>query len=68
LIVRRPGATGDLAEIESFCLAQLARYKVPRQYVWVDSLPRNAMGKVQHFRLKQLLHAAGKAASDAEQD
>ena len=33
-----------------FCLAQLARYKVPREYVFVDSLPRNAMGKVQHFR------------------
>jgi len=66
LMVRRPGATGDLAEIESFCLAQLARYKVPRQYVWVDSLPRNAMGKVQHFRLKQLLRAAAGQA-DAEQ-
>src|SRR5499426_95527 len=65
-MVRRPGASGDLAEIEGFCLARLARYKVPRQYVWVDSLPRNAMGKVQHFRLKQLLRAAAGQA-DAEQ-
>ena len=40
-------------EIESFCLAQLARFKVPRRYVFLDSLPRNALGKVQHFRLKQ---------------
>jgi fatty-acyl-CoA synthase len=62
-IVRRPGATGDLAEIENFCLAHLARYKVPRQYVWVDSLPRNAMGKVQHFRLKQRIEQAAAAAS-----
>src|SRR5262245_49436706 len=54
-IVPRPGAKPDAAEIERFCLAQLARYKVPREYVFVDSLPRNAMGKVQHFRLKELI-------------
>ena len=47
--------TADPGEIERFCLAQLARYKVPREYVFVDSLPRNAMGKVQHFRLKELI-------------
>ena len=38
-----------------FCLERLARYKVPREFVFVDSLPRNAMGKVQHFRLKELV-------------
>ena len=70
-IVPRPGSVGDLAEIENFCLTQLARYKVPREYVWVDSLPRNAMGKVQHFRLKELMaHSAGvpvASVSSAEQ-
>jgi fatty-acyl-CoA synthase len=57
-LVRRPGKCGEAAEIESFCRAQLARYKVPREFVWVESLPRNAMGKVQHFRLKAQLAAA----------
>jgi fatty-acyl-CoA synthase len=52
-IVRRPGAEADPAEIEQFCLKELARYKVPRRYVFLDDLPRNALGKVQHFRLKQ---------------
>jgi fatty-acyl-CoA synthase len=52
-IVRRPGAAAEPREIERFCLAQLARYKVPRRYVFLDNLPRNALGKVQHFRLKQ---------------
>ena len=33
--------------------AQLARFKVPREIVFVDDLPRNALGKVQHFRLKE---------------
>jgi fatty-acyl-CoA synthase len=34
--------------------AQLARFKVPREFVFVDDLPRTALGKVQHFRLKQM--------------
>jgi fatty-acyl-CoA synthase len=54
-VVPRPGVAPDPAEIEGFCLAQLARYKVPREYVFLDGLPRNAMGKVQHFRLKELI-------------
>jgi fatty-acyl-CoA synthase len=32
---------------------ELARFKVPRAFVFVDSLPRNALGKVQHFRLRE---------------
>ena len=52
-IVRRAGVEADPAEIERFCLKELARYKVPRRYVFLDELPRNALGKVQHFRLKQ---------------
>ncbi len=51
-IVPRPGGTADASDIERYCLTQLARYKVPREYVVVESLPRNAMGKVQHFRLR----------------
>ncbi len=62
----RRDAAPDPAEIERFCLAQLARYKVPREYVFVDSLPRNAMGKVQHFRLKELIaDGTVKASADA---
>ena len=52
-IVRRAGAVAEPGEIERFCLAELARYKVPRAYVFVESLPRNAMGKVQHFVLRE---------------
>jgi fatty-acyl-CoA synthase len=54
-IIARQGFTPDPAEIERFCLAELARYKVPREYVLVSELPRNALGKVQHFRLKELI-------------
>jgi fatty-acyl-CoA synthase len=52
-IVRREGAVAEPEEIERFCLGELARYKVPRVYEFVTSLPRNAMGKVQHFVLRE---------------
>ena len=67
-VVARAGAKVEPAEIEQFCLRELARYKVPREYVFVDSLPRNAMGKVQHFKLKALLaESAGTPGTAAEQ-
>jgi fatty-acyl-CoA synthase len=31
---------------------QLARFKVPREIIFVEELPRTALGKVQHFMLK----------------
>ena len=34
------------------CCNQLARFKVPRDIAFVTELPRNALGKVQHFRLR----------------
>jgi len=34
--------------------AALARFKHPRRYVWVDALPRNAMGKVQKVELRRM--------------
>jgi fatty-acyl-CoA synthase len=35
---------------------------VPREIVFVDELPRNALGKVQHFRLREMAAAAGEVA------
>lgn len=40
-------------ELRSFMEGKLARYKLPRAYHLVDELPKNALGKVQHFKLKQ---------------
>ncbi len=41
-------------ELRVHLRTQLARFKVPRKIVLVDELPRNALGKVQHFRLREL--------------
>jgi fatty-acyl-CoA synthase len=61
-VVQRAGAAATPADLEGFCLGQLARYKVPREFVFVDSLPHNALGKVQHFRLKELMASGAEAA------
>jgi malonyl-CoA/methylmalonyl-CoA synthetase len=42
----------DPAALESACRRQLASFKVPLSFVRVDSLPRNAMGKVEKRRLR----------------
>jgi len=53
-VVRRAGCACDARALEAHLLRELARFKVPREYVFVDRLPRNAMGKVQHFVLREM--------------
>jgi len=53
-VIRRIGCTLEVDELKAYLQAQLARYKVPRDIVFVSDLPRTALGKVQHFMLKQL--------------
>jgi fatty-acyl-CoA synthase len=55
VVVRRPGATLDEATILNAFEGRLARYKHPRAVVFLDALPRNAMGKVQKFKLRALV-------------
>lgn len=53
-VIRRSGASLDAEALKAHVLTQLARFKVPRDIVFVDDLPRTALGKVQHFMLRQL--------------
>ena len=50
-VVTRAGHAPDTGEVLAFCRERLANYKVPRQVVFRDCLPRNPAGKV----LKRLL-------------
>jgi acyl-CoA synthetase (AMP-forming)/AMP-acid ligase II len=43
----------DEAELKDWVKANLARYKVPREIVFLDELPRNATGKVLKRELAQ---------------
>ena len=38
--------------ISEMLLKFLANYKCPRKYIWIEDLPRNAMGKVQKKSLR----------------
>ena len=53
LVVLAKDARLSSEELRSFAQQQLARYKVPHQILFLDTLPKNAMGKVQHFLLKE---------------
>jgi fatty-acyl-CoA synthase len=50
-VVPRAGAVADA--LKHYVAEHLARFKVPRDVIFVDSLPKNALGKVQHFRLRE---------------
>jgi fatty-acyl-CoA synthase len=53
-VIRRTGCSVAAEGLTAHVLTQLARFKVPREFVFVDDLPRTALGKVQHFVLRQL--------------
>lgn len=45
-VVTEPGASLDPEALRAHCKSSLAGYKVPREFVEVDELPTNPMGKV----------------------
>jgi fatty-acyl-CoA synthase len=55
MVVRRAGAVLDAAQVKALFAGRLARFKHPHDVMFVDSLPRNVMGKVQRFALRAML-------------
>jgi len=53
-VVAREGAELEEDEVKAYVKANLARYKVPREVVFMEQLPRNATGKVLKRELKAL--------------
>lgn len=56
-VVRAPGASVDAADLRTAVADRLSRFKVPRDIVFVDELPRTATGKV----LRRQLHRTRRA-------
>ena len=54
-IVLKPGANITEPEIKKFCLDHLANYKVPKQFLFVESLPKTAAGKIDKESLRSRL-------------
>jgi long-chain acyl-CoA synthetase len=53
LMVAAPGAAPDLAALERRCLERIARFKRPRYWRVVESLPKNSAGKVLKRQLRE---------------
>ncbi len=54
-VVPAPGAAPTAAQLDAHCLAQLARFKRPKRYVFADALPKNNYGKVLKTALREQL-------------
>ncbi len=57
-VVPRPGARVDAAELDRLCLDNIARFKRPKGYRIVASLPKNNYGKILKTELRELLIAS----------
>lgn len=53
-VVRTPGAELDDQTLLEFARARLAAYKIPRQIVFLESLPRTPNGKLKRSMLQHL--------------
>jgi long-chain acyl-CoA synthetase len=54
-VVAKPEATVPEAALDKLCLDHIARFKRPREYRFVESLPKNNYGKVLKTDLRRLL-------------
>ncbi|MCC6890315.1 MAG: AMP-binding protein, partial [Hyphomicrobiales bacterium] len=55
IVVREPADACDatIEELQQFCKTNLAGYKYPRWFHFVDALPKTVTGKIQRFKLRQ---------------
>ncbi len=51
-VVLADGATATDAELVAFARDQMAHFKVPRRFEFVDELPKTATGKIQKYVLR----------------
>ncbi|MFD1848767.1 class I adenylate-forming enzyme family protein [Oceanobacillus bengalensis] len=51
-VVKKEGVDISEEELIKYCQVHLAKYKTPRQVVFVDELPRNGVGKILKMHLK----------------
>ena len=54
-VVLHAQAKVDSAELDRYCLEQVARFKRPKEYRFIDVLPKNNYGKVLKTELRKLL-------------
>src|SRR5690606_29816178 len=43
----------SVEKIQNYCMEKLAKYKVPKQFITLDDLPKNATGKIDKKALEK---------------
>ncbi|MGH3578018.1 MAG: AMP-binding enzyme, partial [Mycobacterium sp.] len=53
-VVKKPDTSVDADTIKHYVRDHLARYKVPREVIFLDELPRNPTGKILKRELREM--------------
>ena len=54
-IVLRPGTSATPAELRQHCEGEIAHYKIPRYFEFVDEFPMTVTGKIQKFIMRDVM-------------
>lgn len=54
-VVKKPNSTITELELIEYCQQHLAKYKTPKQIIFIDQLPRNGVGKILKIKLKEMV-------------
>ncbi len=49
----KPGEQVTAEELQEFCRGQIAHYKIPRYFKFVDSFPMTVTGKIMKFQMRE---------------
>ncbi|TWC29984.1 fatty-acyl-CoA synthase [Pseudomonas sp. SJZ079] len=56
-VILHAGQACDAEQLRAYCKANIAHFKVPRYFKFVDQFPMTVTGKVQKFRMRELMLA-----------
>lgn len=53
-VILKSGKTASAEQLTAFCAEQLARFKIPKYFLFMDKFPLTVTGKVQKFMLRKI--------------
>jgi long-chain acyl-CoA synthetase len=65
-VVRSHGSAVGERALDAYCLEHIARFKRPKRYVFIDSLPKNNYGKVLKRQLREMLERGVSDSANSE--
>jgi len=64
VVANDPAAPPSVASLHEWCSKRLSKSKLPREFTFVDELPRTSVGKIRKFMLRE--HQPSQAAGGGE--